>query len=280
MYSHVDKYANVNNWNRYDEIILFDAVFLVPAIYKAKRRECKLHLWMWNIIEDYNVGWIQIAKEFADVWTFDKGDADNYGLHFSNQFYFPQSTEEVLNQNSKSVFFVGADKNRMKSLCYIADDLHSIGFQGDFYILPDANKGYSQKDKQYLLKDRMDDESVIDHVRKCAAVLDLVKEGQVGITVRTLEAVFYKKKVITNNIAVRNTDLYRFGNIYILGKESVTLEDFLRKPFANYGQCILKKYTAKTWLKNICSGEESILDNDKDEQYTDKQASRYTIVAA
>ena len=60
----------------------------------------------------------------------------------------------------------------------------------------------------------MDDESVIDHVRKCAAVLDLVKEGQVGITVRTLEDVFYKKKVITNNIAVRNTDLYRFGNIY------------------------------------------------------------------
>lgn len=60
----------------------------------------------------------------------------------------------------------------------------------------------------------------------------------------------------------------------------MTLEDFLRKPFANYGQCILEKYTAKTWLKNICSGEESILDNDKDEQYTDKQASRYTIVAA
>lgn len=37
MYSHVDKYANVNNWNRYDEIILFDAVFLVPAYTKQKR---------------------------------------------------------------------------------------------------------------------------------------------------------------------------------------------------------------------------------------------------
>lgn len=53
-------------------------------------------IWMWNTIENYDVGRIQIAKEFADVWTFDKGNADNYGLHFSNQFYFPQSTEKVL----------------------------------------------------------------------------------------------------------------------------------------------------------------------------------------
>lgn len=77
-----------NNWNQYDSIIVFDAVYLIPAIDYATSSKCKIILWMWNTIEEYNIKRIYLAKEFAEVWTFDKGDALKYGLHFSEQFLF------------------------------------------------------------------------------------------------------------------------------------------------------------------------------------------------
>lgn len=57
----------------------------------------------------------------------------------------------------------------------------------------------------------MDYYQVMEHLKKYAVVLDVVKEGQVGLIVRTLEVASYKKKFITNNITVKSTGLYNYG---------------------------------------------------------------------
>ena len=78
-------------------------MFLVPFIECVTNYNCKISLWMWNAIEDYNIRRLYLAKEFAEVWTFDKRDAEKYGLHFHNEFYFSKADIHSINSN-KAVF--------------------------------------------------------------------------------------------------------------------------------------------------------------------------------
>ena len=274
------RYFQKHDLQDYRLIIVFDAVYLIPALAYATTSKCRIVLWMWNTIEEYDIKRIYLAKEFAEVWTFDKRDAQRYGLHFSEQFYFmPSDTASVI--SNRTVFFVGADKNRIKIISELSTELAQTGYVSDFHVLPDVNKKYKANEQVFLLNERMDYYQVIEHVKNCSAVLDLVKEGQVGLTVRTLEAAFYGKKIVTNNKAAKYYNLYESGNIYILGDEGdYKLEDFLLAPFKEYPKEVLNEYTAQEWLKNLSIGKESELDIYGDVRHAGKQASQYTFVAA
>lgn len=266
MYNRVSRYANTKKWKQYECIIVFDAVYLIPAVAHATDYKSKIVLWMWNTIEDYDVKRINIAKEFANIWTFDKADAEKYNLHFHEQFYFYQKNNDIKNTN-KSVFFVGADKNRMSYVTSLSYEFSKIRFKSDFYVLPDWDKKYVENEQVFLIKDRLGYYDVLEKVKKCSAVLDLVKEGQVGLTVRALEAVFYNKKLITNNVLLKSTDLYDYGNIYVIGHEKESMECFLNKAFTIYPEFILEKYSVKNWLEDLCGREGFIVDNGTNRQY-------------
>ena len=67
-----------------------------------------------------------------------------------------------------------------------------------------------KNERIYLIEEQMDYYQVMEHLKKYAVVLDVVKEEQVGLIVHTLEAASYKKKFITNNITVKSTGLYNY----------------------------------------------------------------------
>lgn len=63
----------------------------------------------------------------------------------------------------------------------------------------------------------------IDHVKNCLAIWKLAKEGQVKLTVRTLETASYGRKVITNNKAVKYCNIYICLVIYIFWKMTIII---------------------------------------------------------
>lgn len=99
----------------------------------------------------------------------------------------------------------------------------------------------------------MNYQDVIEHIKRSLAIVDIVKDGQVGMTLRVLEAVFFGKKVISNNVKLRETDIYATGNVYILGNETIPLSLFLEQQTKEYPKRLLKKYSYETWLNNIIS---------------------------
>ena len=65
---------------------------------------------------------------------------------------------------------------------------------------------------------------------KSNIIVDLLQDKQEGITVRTLEGVFYGKKILTNNTKIRQSDLYDPDNIFVLKNANVNeLQKFLKK---------------------------------------------------
>ena len=84
--------------------------------------------------------------------------------------------------------------------------------------------------------------------------MEINKEGQSGLTLRALEALFYKKKLITNNISIMNEMVYNKKNIYIIGVDNnKSVKEFLSEPYfilENYDD-LVSYYSFDSWIKRI-----------------------------
>ena len=65
--------------------------------------------------------------------------------------------------------------------------------------------------------DYMPYDEVIANIKGCKAILELVSDGQTGITQRPYEAIYYGKKLITNNKDVMKYSFYNEERVFCLG---------------------------------------------------------------
>jgi hypothetical protein len=85
---------------------------------------------------------------------------------------------------------------------------------------------------------------------KC--VLDSAQAGQLGLTIRVLEALGAQKKLITTNEDVVNYDFYDEENIYVYDGKSFNFDSpFFKKPYKKIDESIYEKYSLRSWLKEM-----------------------------
>ena len=248
----VYRYAKSHNFDKYDKIIVFDAVVLVPGIFLAVRGKAKIYLWLWNSLgSGRNIGLRFIKGLFprVDFYTFDRADACRYGFKYNHQFYFRLPNVGNPSLSSKTLFFIGQDKGRLNQLQVIAS-LVPEGFDCDFRVVPDPEVVYPMG-TPFLTAGFMDYSEVIDIVGKSEVLVDLVKHDQVGMTLRVLEALYYGKKIITNNASLLSSEIYTTGNVFVLGCENEGLAEFLDKPTYAYPSELLDRYSYESWLEGF-----------------------------
>jgi hypothetical protein len=87
---------------------------------------------------------------------------------------------------------------------------------------------------------------------KSRAIVDIHHPKQRGLTMRTIEALGSKRKLITTNPSVRSYDFYCPQNIHILEDhgESLTPE-FFRTPYVEVSERVYHKYSLDGWLDSV-----------------------------
>lgn len=72
------------------------------------------------------------------------------------------------------------------------------------------------------------------------------------MTLRPLEALAFKKKLLTNNPNIEQYSFYNSNNIFILGKDDPSmLEEFIEKPYIDIDQDIIKQFDINTWINSF-----------------------------
>ena len=104
---------------------------------------------------------------------------------------------------------------------------------------------------------RVDADLIAENIKQSRAILDIVQSGQSGITLRPMEAMFYNKKLITNNIYIKEYDFYNPRNIFILQERNINeLNEFLELPMIEINQDIKNKYKfSGGWLEDFLKQE-------------------------
>jgi len=85
-------------------------------------------------------------------------------------------------------------------------------------------------------------------------LVDIHHPGQTGLTMRMMESVGAKKKIITTNPDVKNYEFYDPDNILIVDRGAPMIPvDFLRRPYRPLCDEIYRRYSLRSWLKEILS---------------------------
>lgn len=228
------------------QIIIFDIFWSQEIDYLNKKfPKSKVKIWYWNqITSKDNIDYLKMKNR---VYTFNKIDSVKYKINYIDQFYWNTQEEMEANIEKQKVYCLALNKKRYEFIERIYIKLKKLGVDSEFYIVKDSN----EKSKILDLKKKFLSYSEnVEKIKENNCILEIVRDNQTGLTLRTLEALFFKKKLITNNKEIKKYDFYKPENIlYIESEEDITM-NFFMVPKVDVSKYI-DKYKIETWFDKI-----------------------------
>lgn len=190
--------------------VLAEKFKIVTVLYIADTIEKRMNL-HGNALEEYK-------KKFDFIITTDNNDARKYNILFFPLIYSkpePEGETDICYDLS----FVGNEKGRGNLLSEINKKVKSIGLKT--FIRCRGEERTCNKWMKYS--------EVTEIVKKSNCILEIVQEGQTAITLRTLEAIYFGKKLLTNNADIKKYSFYDPGYIQIFTNADEIDCDFIRE---------------------------------------------------
>lgn len=241
-----------NYLNSYARIVFWECEPSTVFFYFLVKKKNKCIFWIWNSLEKAdkkNWRWYFLCMIRKNVWTFDKSDSKKYGWQLNSQVYF--KTNNILYNDTncvKRAFFCGRDKGRRSILSSLGTELRRNGVLCDFFLVDSCD---CKDDNITILTNEMQYKEFLTHIKKSEIIVDLVKNDQTGLTVRALEALYFGKKIITNNHEIVHERLYNENNVYVIKEKYVGLNTFLGKEYKIPSAETLEYYDFPSWLERF-----------------------------
>ena len=231
----------------YQYCILFDRGFnkLVTKYIRIKNPKCKIILWLWNPISERHQNFLKDIN-IDEIWTYDLNDSKKYGINYNTQFYnkdFVKSIKKDEKDKIYDVMFIGNNKGRSAIINEYRKEFDLMNLNTYIKVIDNYNENI--KYTEYL-----------EFIKKTKTLLEIVNNDVSGLTLRSLESLFFRKKLITNNIHIREYDFYNPNNIFILGEDNIKeLPIFLKKNYIDNTPQIIEYYDFEEWLNRFQIGD-------------------------
>ena len=256
---YVEAYAGVGP----HDSVLFFGVDNIKELRIATRFVPTDHvsLFVWNPVQDFGQParssrkhGISLASLGDRVCTFDPGDAERFQLKLVNQVY--RDVSGVRDDSVKTdidVFFVGYDKGRLPVLRQWHAVLTGAGLEVHFRVVRDKRKTYlPHEDVSFLFPSGLSYPETLKWIQRSRCLLDIAQENQSGLTVRALEAFFFRKKLITNNQAIVHSDLYHPSRVFVIGRDDpARIAEFLTGTSVPVSEDVLRKHDFRHWCRQF-----------------------------
>jgi hypothetical protein len=256
--------------NNYDFVFIIKCGYMSENILKQLKdlnKTSKFILYLWDSVV-LVPGIKKKFKYFDSIFTFDRIDSKNNPmmkfrpLFFLDEYNFSKG--------------ISSSKNFLYDVCFIGT-LHSDRYT----IIKKLNKkllnlklnfftnNYLPSKFVYLLFKvtrknfffsrinefsftKLTKEQIRNILQSSKCVLDIEHPSQDGLTMRTIEMIGMRKKIVTTNQDIINYDFYDSRNIYVLSRKNPFISiDFLNSKYAPIKNEIYKSYTLYSWLSDI-----------------------------
>lgn len=257
----------------------YDVVFLISGQslsfsksmlieLKTAQPDAKYILYQWDSIKNFPYI-CEMHDLFDTIFSFDRNDCkNNAGMNFLPLFY--SRKYENIGKNKKDTYqydfsFVGtAHPKKYKFISEMSAQLKEVyPKQYIYFFFPSKiayyyRKFFSPEMKHTRISEfhftPVKGEKMDKIITESRCILDSPQAGQLGLTMRVLESLGAKKKLITTNSDVKNYDFYCPENIYVY-ENSIDLDDiFFSTEYCELDTDIYEKYSLRKWL-GTCLGE-------------------------
>jgi hypothetical protein len=247
-----------------DKVLFWGCENLKELLILNKEIKCQeKNVFLWNPVSTicrnayskWEYGYY-LNKTQLNVFTFDEGDATSLKFNKINQVYrFPNTSLLQKQTDFKTdVFFIGKDKHRSEIIAQLIQLLKQQNICFDFYIIKDKHTITNWQIEPYYKNNEISYEDSLEKITQTKCIIEILQKGQTGMTLRTLEAIFLKKKLITTNCDIVKTPIYHPNNIYILDYKSNTyksIKEFLDCEYYNIPDNVIRNYDVEYWIKQF-----------------------------
>lgn len=253
--------------NKIDIVFLLSPEALPLALLKRiinENPDVKVILYMWDSIQN-KIGTKKYLPYCNRIFTFDPLDKKyDDRINFCPLFYLNEyalMTPDV--EYKYDLSFVGtAHSDRINLANNVKKQVESFGGRvyTFFYLqskklyfyrwLTDSNfRNTKVSDFQY---NPLSSDETMELFGSSKVILDIQHPRQTGLTMRTLEVLGSRRKLITTNKEVANYDFYIPQNILIIDRNKPEIPwDFINSPYIPIDENVYKKYSLDGWLSFV-----------------------------
>lgn len=230
----------------YDRILLYECcnVPVLRAIKALLPKQTVCHIYYCNpihtIFRHPEKQLEKIRKLGFKLSSFDPYDARKYHLDTAGQYFCYPHDEDVQPGSPSDCFFCGLPKDREQELQQLRHTIEEGNMKCNFIIPRQQTEKITYP--EYLRQ-----------LNASRCVIDIGQQHQTGLTRRPLEALFYGKKLITNNPHIKEYNFYNPANILILQDAPSTrkIKEFMACPMVEIPDAIKKQYDINQWVSQF-----------------------------
>jgi lipopolysaccharide/colanic/teichoic acid biosynthesis glycosyltransferase len=265
--AYFDRIINATMWNNYDFVLLIRAEAATRKFISDLRtfhKGASIFLYQWDSMT-LTKGPVDKLDLFDRTFSFDKRDCATYSMTFLPLFYLDdyRDMEKVPTDAKYDFLFIGTiHSDRFSMIREIEQYAHSHLMSSYFYMYIPApvlfykmkyleRKLFGAKLAEFKFSPLSRREAV-QAVANAKIMIDSEHPAQLGLTMRTIEALGARRKLITTNADIVNYDFYHPNNILVVNRRGVQIPDsFIWSKYVEVDSNTYRKYSVHEWVSTI-----------------------------
>jgi hypothetical protein len=265
-----DTITEATKSNDYDLILVIRGEAITGKALRDLRtyhKNAVVLLYQWDSMS-LTKGPIEKLHLFDRCLSFDKVDCAKFSMEFLPLFYV-DDYENIAEQTSPARYdfaFVGTiHSDRYRILKHIEQyaGVHSMSTYFYMYIpspvvyyklryfdgqLPSATK------REFMFR-HLSRPATVQIVNDARILVDSEHPAQRGLTMRTIEALGARRKLVTTNPDVVNYDFYDPNNILVINRDRIEIPDaFINSAYREVERSIYEGYSVHQWASALLNG--------------------------
>lgn len=259
---------------KYDDVLIVGGMtfsFTPDMVAKIKEMNSQARFAMYQWDSEKNLPYSTGIHPYIDqLYSFDLNDCEQMDKYKFLPLFYTKSYEKIGTEKVDSYkydcSYVGtAHPQKYKYINEMSSALKDImPRQFIYHYMPSKLKYYYHKIlapefKHAKMSDfkteKVPSKDVMKIFKDSMCILDAPQAGQTGLTIRTIECLGAKKKMITTNKDIKKYDFYNESNIFVFEGFIDKDSRFFTTPYVEVSEEVYRKYSLREWLSFMLKGE-------------------------
>lgn len=249
----------------------FDYVFIIRGssvsnlvidyMKETYPKGCKYYMYHWDSVT-YNENAIAIKDKFDRIYTFDPEDAKKYNWGY-RPLFFNESLVENKEKDIEILYLCSLHSDRAKvlnNLKKICEEKNYklythmyfdrfLFYKGKYITKKDE---YLEANKEDVAFKKLNNKETFDLYNRSKVIVDYTYPDQRGYSMRTIECLGSRCKIVTNNKVIKDADFYDERNIFVYEGTDVKIpEGFVESEYKDIENKLYSYYSLSGWLETI-----------------------------
>lgn len=191
-----------------------------------------------------------LNDSFVNVFAFDYNDALKYNFKY-NYLIYDREDISTHKKIETDLFFIGQAKNRLDNILKIYNKAKRLNLTMNFNCINISAEDFNLIDREEIRTNPLSYTEVIEGIQKTKCVLDIMQRDSIGCSLNICEAIFYGKKIITDNVHIINEPFFSENRIFVIGYSKGSLEKFINEPIIPYTEAERDLFRAKHLFESV-----------------------------